>query len=411
KAIVVTGLGAVSPLGPDWRKTWAGLLEGRSGIGPLTAFDAASFKTRIAGQVLEFTPPATRDPKTVDRMERFAQFALAAAREAILDSGLEAKRVDPRRVGVVIGTGIGGLVEAERSCQVLAQHGPRRLNPLGVLRLIGNTASAAIGMEYGFQGPSYCPTSACASGGHALAAALDLLRAGRADIVVAGGAEACISPLTIGNFGAMHALSQRNEEPQRASRPFDEARDGFVLAEGSAVVVLERLEAARQRRAPIRAVFRGAGLSTDAYHLTAPHPEGLGYRQAMSLALEDGGLPLDAVGYLNAHATATRLCDELEARAIRTLFENAPQLRVSSTKSMTGHLLGAAGALEFCVAVQALQERLCPPTINLEQPTPEAQGLDLVPNAAREMAPGSAVLSNSFGFGGHNVCLALSGLD
>ena len=403
--VMVTGLGAVSPLGLTWPETWKAMLEGRSGIGPIEAFDASAFRSRIAGQVCGFEPAKYIQEKTAERLERYAQFALAATREALAQAGLLEGGADPERVAVVVGTGIGGLGEVERQQVKLMERGPRALSPLGILKLIGNTACGQIGIEYGFQGPSVCTTSACASGAHALAFALDLIRAGRCDVAVCGGSESAITPLCLGEFCAMQALSLRNDAPQAASRPFDRARDGFVLAEGCGIAVLESEAHARSRGARPLAEFRGAGMSADAHHLACPHPAGRGFTQAMQGALRDAGLQAVDVGYLNAHGTSTKLCDELEASATRGVFgASCETLRMSSTKSMTGHLLGGAGGLEFAVIVQALLDQVCPPTLNLEAPAPECAGLNLVPGQAQK-AVLRAALSNSFGFGGHNVSL------
>lgn len=405
--VMVTGLGAITPLGLNWPLTWQGMLEGRSGINPITGFDPRPFRCRIAGEVSGFDAKKYMNEKTAERMERYAQFAIAASREALAHANLLEQRGDPERVAVIIGTGMGGLREVEQQQLRLMERGPRGLSPLGILRSIGNTACGQIAIEHGFQGPTFCPATACASGAHALALALDLLRSGRADVALAGGSEAVITPLGIGEFCAIQALSQRNDAPQGASRPFDCGRDGFIMGEGCGIAVLETEDHARKRGARILAEFRGAGMSTDAHHLTCPHPEARGYSQAMARALQDAELSCTDIEYINAHGTSTRLCDALEAAAVRKTFDShCNLLKISSTKSMTGHLIGGAGGLEFAVIVQSTIEQKCPPTINLEHACPECEGMDLVPKYTKSAAI-KAALSNSFGFGGHNVSLAV----
>lgn len=406
--VMVTGLGAITPLGLNWPLTWQGMIEGRSGINPINTFDARPFRCRIAGEVNGFDPTRYMDEKTAERMERYAQFAIAASREALGHANLLEYRGDPERVAVIIGSGMGGLREVEQQQVRLMERGPRGLSPLGILRSIGNTACGQVAIQHGFQGPTFCPSTACASGAHALALALDLLRSGRADIALAGGSEAVITPLGIGEFCAIQALSQRNDAPQGASRPFDTARDGFVMGEGCGIAVLETEDHARRRGARILAEFRGAGMSTDAHHLTCPHPEARGYSQAMAHALRDAELAHTDIGYINAHGTSTRLCDALEATAVRNTFKShCSSLLMSSTKSMTGHLIGGAGGVEFAAIVQATLDQKCPPTINLEHPCAECEGIDLVANSSKS-AKITGALSNSFGFGGHNVSLAVA---
>jgi 3-oxoacyl-[acyl-carrier-protein] synthase II len=381
------------------------MLAGRSGIAPISSFDASQFRSRIAGEVKNFQAANYIDDKNAERLERFTLFSLAAAQEALAQAGIANGSVAPERAAVVVGTGIGGQREVERMQSRLVERGPRSIHPFAVLKNIGNGACGQISLLYDFQGPSFCPTSACASGAHALALALDLLRAGRADVVIAGGAEAYITPLSLASFGAMQALSMRNDDPCGASRPFDESRDGFVIAEGCGLAVLETSEHAARRGAKPLAEFRGAGMSSDAHHLANPHPEGRGYVQAMRWALEDGATAPSDIGYINAHATSTRMCDEIEAIAVHKVFgPHCARLMMSSTKSMTGHLLGGAGGLEFATIVQSLIDQVCPPTINLERPAEACAGLDLVPGRARK-AELKAAMSNSFGFGGHNVSL------
>ncbi|HSB63589.1 MAG TPA: beta-ketoacyl-ACP synthase II [Thermoanaerobaculia bacterium] len=405
--VAVTGLGAISPLALSWPETWTALLGGKSGVGPISRFDASAFRSRIAGEVRGFAATDYVDAKTADRLERFELFALAAAREALRHANLPPGLVPPERMAVVVGSGVGGIGEIERQYERLRERGPRAISPIGIPKLLANSAAGQIAIETGAQGFSVCPVSACASGAHALALALDLLRAGRADVVVAGGSEAAITPLAIGGFCAMEALSLRNDAPEAASRPFDAGRDGFVMAEGSGIAVLETMEHAAGRGARPLAELRGAGSSTDAHHRTRPHPDGRGYAQAMTWALRDAGISPTDVQYVNAHATSTPVGDEIEALAVKGVFgSDRDDFLVSSTKSMTGHLLGASGALEFAVVVQALVDQVCPPTINLERPAKGCEGLDLVAGASRRAAVRNA-LSNSFGFGGHNVSLVV----
>lgn len=403
--VYVSGVGAVSPLGLDWDSTWKSLVAGKSGIGGITSFDPQAFRSQIAGEVKGFSPEGLIDPKSAERVSRFVLFALSAVHQALGQSGLMDKTLNLERVAVLIGSGIGGLWEAEVQQARLLEKGPRSLNPLGILKLIVNGASGQISVKYGFQGPSFSPTSACASGAHALATALDMLRSGRADVAIAGGAEASITPLCLGAFCAMQALSLRNDSPNTASRPFDQTRDGFVLGEGCGIAVLETEEHLKKRGGVALAEFCGAGFSSDAHHQTCPHPTGRGYAQAMQWALQDSLLEAAEIDYINAHATSTKLCDEIELEAIKTVFNaNRKKPFVSSTKSMTGHLLGAAGGVEFATIIESLRCQVCPPTINLSSPINNCEGFDLVPNRAKEVQM-NYVMSNSFGFGGHNVSL------
>ncbi|HPP13062.1 MAG TPA: beta-ketoacyl-ACP synthase II, partial [bacterium] len=383
KKVVVTGIGVVTPVGNDIATAWHNLVEGKSGIGPITAFDAGGHDTRIAGEVKNFELPEV-DVKSRRRMDKFVQFALKATLEAIKDSQLDLAVLDKTRAGVIIGAGIGGLRVIEEQHAILLKSGPSRVSPFLIPMLIPDMACGQVAIHLGLKGPNFCTVSACASGAHALATALSLLRNGLCEVVLAGGTESCITPLGLAGFCSMKALSTRNDEPEKASRPFDRERDGFVMAEGAGVVVLETEEHARGRGAPsIYAEFAGAGMSCDAYHITAPDAEGEGAELSMSNALQDAGVRPDEVDYINAHGTSTPLNDRSETRAVKHLFgDRAYRIPISSTKSMTGHLLGAAGAVEFIATVLSVKEGLIPPTINYEFPDPECD-LDYVPNKAR----------------------------
>jgi len=403
-AVVVTGLGLVSPVGVGVRESWEAALAGRSGVKPITRFDASPLPTRIAGEVRDFRPHEWMDAREARRNDRFIQFALAAAEMAVRDAGLDVPRTDPTRVGVVVGTGMGGLSTIEETHDVLRSRGYRRVSPFFVPSVIANLAPGQISLRYGFQGPNFAPVSACATGNHSLGEALLLLERGLADVIIAGGAEATLSPLGLAGFVASRAMTERNDDPARASRPFDRSRDGFVPAEGAGLLVLERLDHARRRGARIYARLSGYGASADAHHVTAPAPDGQGAQRAMRMALEMAGLAPERVGYLNAHATSTALGDLAEARAIRAVFgAHAARLAVSSTKSVTGHMLGAAGGAEAVFSVLALHTGWLPPTANVEDLDPEI-GLDVVPKVARERSA-DAVMSNGFGFGGTNATL------
>jgi 3-oxoacyl-[acyl-carrier-protein] synthase II len=376
-------------------------------VGKLEAFDASELASRIAAEVHDFRPEDHMEPSDARRMERFAQFAVAAARLAIDDAALDLGLHEPERVGVVVGTGIGGISAFETQLRVLMERGPRRVSPQLVALMIPNMAAGQVAMRLGLRGANDCTTTACAASGHAIARAVDLIRSGAADVCLAGGSEAAITPLTVAGFCAARALSRRNDDPEAASRPFDAGRDGFVLGEGATVLVLEDLDAARARGARVYAEVAGYGLSADAHHETAPDPGGAGAAVAMSAALRDAGVDGADVGYVNAHGTSTTLGDAAEVRAVRRVFgEHADDLPVSSTKSMTGHLIGAAGATEAAATVLAMTNGLLPPTINHEDPDPECD-LDVVPNVARR-ANVSAALSNSFGFGGQNASLVFT---
>ena len=406
----MTGLGAVSPLGVGVASNWDALVAGRSGIGNIELFDASALPVRIAGEVRGFDPAAYFEKKDIKKVDRFAQFAIAAAQMAVDDAGL---RVDPEeaaRVGVVVGVGMGGLATLEEYHKAFLEGGLKRLSPFVIPRVIANMAPGLIAIRFGCTGVNYTPTSACASGGQAVGEAFRLLRAGEQDVVIAGGAEAAITPLGVGGFAVMRAMSTRNEEPTRASRPFDRDRDGFVIGEGAGVMVLESLAHAQRRGAPIYAEVIGYGANCDAYHITSPAPEGRGAADCMRLALAGAGLAPTDVDYINAHGTATPYNDANETQAIKRLFgEHAARLAVSSTKSMTGHLFGGAGGVEAVYTVLTLHHAVIPPTINYENPEPECD-LDYVPNTARRAAVRVA-LSNSFGFGGANACVAFRRWD
>ncbi len=406
RRVVVTGMGAVTPLGFGVDALWDGVVQGRSGVGPVTRFDATGFPCRIAAEVRDFQPDQWLPRKEARRMDRFAQFASVSARMAGEDAGIDWEQVDLDRVGVIMGTGIGGIATLVEQATILRERGPERVSPFMVPMMIANMASAQVSILIGARGPNVTTVTACASSANAVGDAFRAIRRGEIDIAVTGGAEAPVVPLAAAGFCAMKALSTRNEEPTRACRPFDADRDGFILGEGGGALILESLESAQRRGARIRAEVVGYGMTSDAYDVVRPAPGGVGQVRAMRLAMEEAGLRPQDIHYINAHATSTPVGDREEAVAIRTLFgEAAGSLPVSSTKSMTGHLLGAAGASELILCVRALQEGLLPPTINYETPDPECD-LDCVPNRARP-AELEVALSNSFGFGGHNVCLVV----
>lgn len=399
--VVVTGVGLVTPVGNDAPSTWAGLLAGRSGVSLISTFDYSAFKTHIAAEVKDFDPTRYVDKATARRMDRFLHFAVAAASEAIADAGFEMRFYDPRRVGVLIGSGIGGVQTLLEQQRVLLEKGPRRVSPFAVPGLMLNSASGHISIMLGARGPSLALATACATGTHAIGEAAEIIRRGQAEAMIAGGSEAGIVPMAVAGFENMGALSSRNEDPPRASRPFDANRDGFVIGEGAGVLVLERLDRAQARGARIYAELAGYGSTADAYHITAPSEDGKGAAECMQMALADAGLPPEAVDYINAHGTSTPLNDASETKAIKMTFgDHAYRLAVSSTKSMTGHLMGAAGAIEAAFCVLALRDQVLPPTINYETPDPLCD-LDYVPNVARQTTVNVA-MSNSFGFGGHN---------
>jgi len=402
RRVVVTGVGLVSSVGIGTEATWQGILAGKSGIGPITAFDAQLFSCRIAGEVQGFDPGRYIEKKEIKKMGRFIQFAIAAADFAIGSASLIVEPDEAENVGVYIGSGIGGFEVIEREHQTLLEHGPRRISPFFIPATIVNLASGYVSIRTGAKGPNSATATACTTSAHSIGDSFRLIQRGDADVMICGGTEACITPMGIGGFAAMRALSTRNDEPARASRPWDKDRDGFVMGEGAGILVLEELEHARRRSAPILAELVGYGMSADAYHMTQPAPEHEGGFRVMRNALRDAKLDARVVGYLNAHGTSTPIGDTLEAHAIRNLF--GKKVPVSSTKSMTGHLLGGAGGLEAGVTVLALRDQILPPTINLENQDPETDNMDFVPNQARK-ANFEYAMSNSFGFGGTNGAL------
>ena len=408
KRVVITGLGAITPLGNDVASTWEAAKAGRSGAAPITHFDASKFKTQFACEVKNFDANEHFDRKKARQLDLYAQYGVVAARQAVADAKLDGEDIDKNRVGVIVAAGIGGLHTFELEAGYYAMHeesGPR-YNPFFIPKMIADIASGHVSMEYGFHGPNYGVVSACASSNNAIIDAFNLIRLGKADAIVAGGAEAAIYPAGVGGFNAMHALSTRNDSPETASRPFSASRDGFVMGEGSAILVLEELEHALKRGAHIYAEVAGGGMSADAYHLTATHPEGLGAKLAMQNALDDAGLKTTDIDYINVHGTSTPVGDVSEIKAIVDLFgDHAKKLNISSTKSMTGHLLGATGALEAMFSVLAVKEDIVPPTINHEEGDDDENidySLNFTFNKAQERTVNVA-LSNAFGFGGHNA--------
>ncbi len=403
--VVVTGLGAVTPVGNSVPEYWRAVCEARSGVGPITRFDPKRLDSRIAGEVKGFDPLKVIEKKELKKLDLFIQYALVAGVEAVEDAKIDFAQVDPTRAGALVGSGIGGILSILEWHRVLLERGPGRVSPFFVPSLIVNMAAGQLSMRYKLKGPNSAVVTACATGNHAIGDAFKIIQRGDADLMVAGGSEAIIDELPLGGFGQMKALSTRNDEPERASRPFDADRDGFVPGEGAGIVVLENAEHARRRGARIYAEIVGYGMTSDAYHMTAPDPEGDGAIRAMQGALKDGDLRPEDVGYINAHGTSTPYNDKTETLAIRQVFgAHARKLAVSSTKSMIGHLLGAAGGVEAIVTVLALQQAILPPTINYETPDPDCD-LDYVPNAARKVEV-QAALSNGFGFGGTNATLA-----
>jgi 3-oxoacyl-[acyl-carrier-protein] synthase II len=407
RRVVVTGLGLITPLGTGLQKTWEALCKGASGVGRITTFDTAELPVQIAGEVKDFDPEDFIERKEIKKMDVFIQYALGAGSMAVDDAKLKITEENADRVGVIVGAGIGGINTIERYHSILMQqNGQRRISPFFIPMLITNLAAGQISMRFGARGPNSCVTTACAAGTHAIGDSFKIIQRGDADAMIAGGSESAITPLTVAGFANMKALSSRNDAPQKASRPFDKERDGFVIAEGAGIVVLEELGLALKRGARIYAEVTGYGMTADAYHMTAPDPEGRGVINCMRTALRDADITPEAVDYINAHGTSTPYNDKHETMAIVRVFgDHAYKLAVSSTKSMTGHLLGAAGGIEAAFCALALSEGIMPPTINYEHPDPECN-LDYVPNHARQ-ANLDIVLSNSFGFGGTNACLVL----
>jgi len=408
--VVITGMGAVTPIGLDVGAFWRSLIEGRSGAGPITRFDTTGLDVRFAAELKGFNATDFMDPKDVKRNDPFVHYAMVAAKQAIAHSGVDLKQVDSNRFGVIVGSGIGGITTFEAQHSILMNKGAARVSPFFVPMMIIDMASGQLSIEFGAKGSNYATVSACSSGAHAIGESFRLLRDGELDLIIAGGAEAPITPLALAGFSNMKALSSRNDDPEHASRPFDLDRDGFVMGEGAGIVLLETLEHARARGAKILAEVVGYGSTADAHHITAPAPEGEGAARAMQLALRSAGCEPSEVDYINAHGTSTPLNDKYETKAIHTVFgEHVRRLCVSSTKSMTGHLLGAAGGIEMIACALATMEDLIPPTMNYVTSDPECD-LDYVPNAARK-APVRLALSNSLGFGGHNVALAVRKFD
>jgi 3-oxoacyl-[acyl-carrier-protein] synthase II len=405
RRVVITGVGAVTPIGLSAAEFWTNALAGKSGAARITAFDAGDYDTQIACEVKNFDPLTFLDRKSVNRMDPFTQYAMACAEMAVSDAGIDFEKVDKNRVGVVFGSGIGGMRTWERQMQTMFDSGgPHRISPFFVPMMIADIAAGYISMRFNAKGPNYATTSACATSSHAIADAYILIQRGDADIMFSGGSEAAVSPMGVGGFNAMKALSTRNDEPERASRPFDANRDGFVMGEGAGMLVLEELEHAAKRGAPVYAEIVGIGMTADAYHITAPAPGGEGAIRSMRLCLDDAGLGPGDVDYINAHGTSTPFNDKSETQAIKSVFgDHAYKLHVSSTKSMTGHLLGAAGAVEAIVCAMAIREGVIPPTINYEVPDPDCD-LNYVPNTAIKKEV-KVALSNTFGFGGHNASL------
>jgi 3-oxoacyl-[acyl-carrier-protein] synthase II len=406
RRVVITGVGMITPLGVGTDVSWNGLIAGNPGIRRITQFDASAFPTQIAGEVVGFNPEDYIELKEIKKMDRFIHFAVAAATVAMNDSGLQITDGNAERIGVIVGSGMGGLHSIEHYHSVYLEKGPKRISPFFIPMLIVNLASGQISIRFGAKGPNSAVTTACATGSHSIGDAFKIIQRGDADAMIAGGTEAVITPLGIGGFNAMKALSTRNHEPEKASRPFAIDRDGFIMGEGAGILVLESLENAANRGARIYAELAGYGMTADAYHITAPSPGGEGGARCMKLALRDGGIAPAEIDYINAHGTSTKYGDELETNAIKTVFgEHAYKLCVSSTKSMTGHLLGAAGGVEAVITALCIYHDHVPPTINLDNPDPECD-LDYVPHKSRKM-PVNYALTNSFGFGGTNACLVL----
>ena len=410
KRVVVTGLGAVTPVGNNVEETWKNLIEGVSGAAPITQFDCSKFKTQFACEVKGLNVGDWIDRKEARKMDRYTQLALVSAAQAVKDSGMDLEKEDKNRIGVIFGVGIGGIktFEDEVSYYALNKENGPKFNPFFIPKMISDIAAGQISMQYGFHGPNYATTSACASSTNALADAFNLIRLGKANIIVSGGAEAAICACGVGGFNAMHALSTRNDEPAGASRPFSASRDGFVMAEGAGCLILEELEHAKARGAKIYAEMVGEGESADAYHITASHPEGLGAKLVMQAALEDAGMKPEDIDYINVHGTSTHVGDISEAKAIKDVFGDAAyKLNISSTKSMTGHLLGAAGAVEAMASVLAVQNDIVPPTINHDEDDKDEEidyNLNFTFNKAQKRTV-RAAMSNTFGFGGHNACV------
>jgi len=406
RRVVVTGVGAVTPIGNDGPSYWESLKDGKNGVSRITRFDTEDYDIKIAAEVKDFDVTKFIDPKVARRMDPFTHYGMVAGEEAVRDSGLNPENEDPSRIGVVISSGIGGMIVYQDEQRKLFEKGPRRVSPFFIPMMIPDITPGHLSIKYGFMGPNYSTVSACASGAHGIGVAFMHVERGDADVMIAGGTESVVTELAIAGFGSMRALSSRNDDPAHASRPFDAERDGFIVGEGAGIVVLEELSHALKRGAKIYAELAGYGFSGDAHHITAPHPEGKGAVQAMEMALQDSEVSYEDVDYINAHGTSTPHNDKIETLAVKHVFKDrAKKLWISSNKSMIGHLLGASGAVEVIGSLYTIKEGIVPPTINYEVPDPNCD-LDYVPNTAREMAVDVAI-SNSFGFGGHNVCLCL----
>lgn len=410
RRVVITGMGTVNSLSNDIPQFWKSLCQGKSGVGLIEQFDTSAFKVHIGGEVKNFQPEPLIDSRLSRRLDRFAQFALVASIYAVQDSGVNFSDEDPFRCGTIIGSGIGGLNEFEQQHSRYIHDGPGKISPFVIPKMIANAAAGNVSIQFGLRGPNTSVATACASAGHAVGDAMRAIEFGYADVMVTGGAESTITPMGLGGFISARALSNRNDEPQKASRPFDRDRDGFILSEGAGIVVLEELEHAKRRGAHIYAEVLGCGSTADAHHITAPHPEGAGAIKAMEFALRDAKINLDQVNYVNAHGTSTELGDIAETNAIKKLFgDHAKKLAISSTKSMLGHLLGASGGVELIACALTIKHGVIHPTINLDNPDPKCD-LDYVPNQARESRVKYAI-SNSFGFGGHNCCLVVGAYE
>ncbi|NOQ86545.1 MAG: beta-ketoacyl-ACP synthase II [Deltaproteobacteria bacterium] len=404
KRVVVTGMGIISPIGIGVDENWEAICQGKSGIGPITKFDTSDFVSKIAGEVKGFNPEDFIEKKEIKKMDIFIHYALAAGKMAIKNSQLKIDESNADRVGVLVGSGLGGLSTIEKYYDILQKHGPKKITPFFIPMLIVNLAPGQISIYFGARGPNSSIVTACATGNHSIGEALRIIQRGDADAMIAGGAESTITPLAVGGFSSMKALSTRNDEPEKASRPFEKDRDGFIMAEGAGILILEELECALKRKAEVYAEIIGFGCNADAYHISAPSPNGIGASRCMEIAMKDAGINYDEIDYVNAHGTSTPLNDMSETKAMKTVFkDHAKKLAVSSTKSMTGHLLGAAGGVEAVYSVLAIKHGVIPPTINYETPDPECD-LDYVPNTPRE-AKVVTVMSNSFGFGGTNATL------
>jgi len=407
RRVVVTGMGCLSPVGNTVKETWHSLLEGKSGAGWITHFDASKHKTRFAAEVKGFDGAALFGTRDARKMDRYTQFATAAAMEALQQSGLKIDESNRDRVGILIGTGIGGIGTLMEQAEIMRERGPDRVSPFLVPMMISDSAAGMLAIRVGARGPNMAIATACASGNNAIGEAVDIIRRGAADVMIAGASEAALVPIAMAGMNVMTALSTRNEDPQSASRPFDKERDGFLMGEGAGILIIETLEHAKERGAHILAEITGYGTTDDAHHISAPAENGAGAALSMKLALEDARLTIDDIGYINAHGTSTQLNDKSETAAIKTVFgEQAYQTPISSTKSMTGHLLGASGAVEATFCIMAIRDEILPPTINYHTPDPECD-LDYVPNQARKASP-KHVMSNSFGFGGHNATLVFT---